>query len=120
MKKLSVVSMFVLVMSTLFLISTYASARDLAVEFSYTPAEPVQEAVSYNIYADGVLVCSPTVGVDPGMLFCDANELVSKSYDWVMTAVFANGEESPNSPSFPFTIPLKDPNSPIILTIRMK
>ena len=65
----------------------FGAERELAVEFAYTPAEPSQAAVAYNIYAGDTLVCTPQVGVDPNVLFCDAAELASGPYDWTMEAI---------------------------------
>lgn len=97
----------------------FGAERELAVEFAYTPAEPSQAAVAYNIYAGDTLVCTPQVGVDPNVLFCDAAELASGPYDWTMEAIFEDGMKSPMSPAYAFTLPLRDAVSPQIITIRM-
>ncbi|TKB23976.1 DUF4082 domain-containing protein [Desulfopila sp. IMCC35006] len=85
-------------------ISIGAEMRMLDVEFSFTaPDYLANQLVGYKLYKEKVEVCATT---DPSVskISC-AFPSDAGSFNFSLTAYYANGTESPASPSFPFIIP---------------
>ncbi|TKB23978.1 DUF4082 domain-containing protein [Desulfopila sp. IMCC35006] len=73
------------------------------IEFSFTaPDYLANQLVGYKLYKENVQVCATN---DPNVskISCQFPSEAG-SFDFSLTAYYANGAESPPSPSFPFTI----------------
>jgi len=84
-------------------ISISAEMHTLEVEFSFiVPDDLAQQLLGYRLYQEGVQVCQTD---DPSISKIDCEFLTEEgTFDFTLTAYYANGTESPQSPSFPFTI----------------
>ncbi len=112
-----------LLLFALFFISypMIAGAAEYQVEIQYTYLSPDQDldAAGMRMYAEGTAVCTtptPTPGTTIG---CDASALRPGPYNWTMTAVYVNGEESPHSAPYAFTLPVPDGVAPNIILMRI-
>ena len=113
-----------IILATTLAMTAYAQeeeVRELEVEFSYAPAHEDFTAVGFKMYANGGELCETSdVNAGPPMaLICDAASLAPGEYDFTMTALYQNGNESPKSAAYPFEI-LPNETSPQIIIIRFR
>jgi hypothetical protein len=90
----------VLIMPT---ISVGAETHTMEVEFSFTaPDDPAKQLLGYRLYKEGEQVCETS---DPNTSKVTCEILTEDgTFDFTLTAYYADSTESPASPSFPFTI----------------
>jgi hypothetical protein len=80
-----------------------AELHTLDIEFAFSdPGDPESQLLGYILYKEGDPVCE-TNDTDASMITC---ELLTEdgTFNFNLTAFYADGTESPPSPSFPFTI----------------
>ncbi len=80
-----------------------AELHTLDIEFAFSdPGDPESQLLGYILYKEGEPVCE-TDDPNASMITC---ELLTEdgTFDFNLTAFYADGTESPPSPSFPFTI----------------
>ena len=94
-----------------------AADYDLEIVYSYSPTDPAYIAGGFKVYAGGQEICA--TGVDNPTL-CEARGMAPGEYSWEMSAVFADGVESPRSAAFMFTLPIPPPTGPQILELRLR
>jgi PKD repeat protein len=84
-------------------LSFAAELRTLEVEFAFTaPDDPNLQLTGYRLYKETSQVCVTT---DPGATALTCELLTEDgTFNFTLAAYYANGTESPHSPSFPFTI----------------
>ena len=83
-------------------IITHATVtKTLEVEFAFSDSSN-EQLLGYKLYKEGTKVCQTT---DPSASKITCNISTNTgTYNFALTAYYANGSESPSSPSFPFTI----------------
>ena len=88
-----------------------AKIRNLEVEFSFTdPNNPSKQLIGYKLYKEGQEVC---VTNNPGTTRINCDLLTEDgTFYFNLTALYADNTESPQSPSFPFTIDSDTPVGP--------
>lgn len=80
-----------------------AELHTLDIQFAFSdPGDPESQLLGYILYKEGDPVCE-TNDTDASMITC---ELLTEdgTFNFNLTAFYADGTESPPSPSFPFTI----------------
>jgi len=95
--------LFALVFSPIISTATATVTTTLEIEFAFTlPEAPEQQLLGYRLYRDGVKVCATN---DPNVskITCDI-PTEDGTFDFTLAAYYTDGAESPQSPSFPFTI----------------
>jgi hypothetical protein len=98
-----------------------AAEYDIEIQYSYESNDQTQDAVAFKMYAEGTEVCTTTVvPEEDDLVACDASALRPGPYNWTMTAVFEDGNESPQSAPYAFTLPMPDPNEPNIILMRIR
>ena len=105
-------------------ISSAAESRSLDIEFAFSdPGNPASQLIGYRLYKEDLQVCETD---DPGAtrIACDLFT-EDGTFDFTLTAFYADGSESPPSPPFPFIIesttappPDPDPLQAIISTTK--
>jgi PKD repeat protein len=92
-------------------ISIGAEMRTLDVEFSFTnPDDPAKQLLGYRLYKEGEQVCEAN---DPNTSRVSCEIYTEDgTFDFTLTAYYADSTESPHSPSFPFTIVSATPPNP--------
>ena len=91
--------LFVLCLSPM--ITQAAVTKTLEVEFAFNDPG-TQQLVGYRLYKEGTKVCQ-TTNPSASKITCNISTNTG-TYNFALTAYYANGSESPSSPSFPFTI----------------
>ena len=97
-----------------------AAEYDIEIQYSYVSPDETMDAVSFKIYAEGTYVCTTTPGTNGDIVACNATTLRPGPYNWTMTALYADGRESPASAPYAFTLPMPDPNQPNIILMRLR
>ncbi len=81
--------------------SLAATSRDIHIEWSYTQPNDSRELAGYNLYMEGVEVCSHTNPADTSMdCVIQAND---GTYNFTITSFFTDNSESNHSSPYPFT-----------------
>ena len=91
--------LFVLCLSPM--MTQAAVTKTLEVSFAFNDPG-TQQLVGYRLYKEGTKVCQ-TTNPSASKITCDISTNTG-TYNFALTAYYANGSESPSSPSFPFTI----------------
>ena len=78
-----------------------AVTKTLEVEFAFNDPG-TQQLLGYRLYKEGTKVCQ-TTNPSASKITCNISTNTG-TYNFALTAYYANGSESPSSPSFPFTI----------------
>lgn len=102
---------FLLVLLLLPTISTAAVMTTLEIEFTFSkPVSLELQLLGYRLYKEGDQVCE-TNNPNVSKITCD---LLTEAgtFDFTLTAHYANGSESLPSPSFPHTISSAPPPPP--------
>ncbi len=85
------------------IISSAAVMTTLEIEFAFTtPDNPAQQLLGYRLYKEGEQVCESN---DPNAstITCDI-PTEEGTFNFTLAAYYSDSTESPQSPSFPFTI----------------
>ena len=83
------------------IITQAAVTKTLEVEFAYNDPG-VQKLLGYRLYKEGTRVCQ-IANPKAAKITCDISTNTG-TFNFAITAYYANGSESPSSASFPFTI----------------
>ena len=97
-----------------------AAEYDIEIQYTYVSTDQTNEATAFKMYAEGTYVCTTTPGTAGDIVACDASTLRPGAYNWTMTAVFADGTESPASEPYAFTLPMPEPNAPNLILMRLR
>ncbi len=83
------------------IITQAAVTKTLEVEFAFNDPG-TQQLLGYRLYKDGTKVCQ-IANPNPSKITCDISTNTG-TFNFALTAYYANGSESPPSASFPYTI----------------
>ena len=107
MKNTLLICLFLFFVSPIYAIS--AEMHTMEIEFSFSaPDDPARLLSGYRLYQEGQQVCQTadtSETSEPGIYRITCGFMTDEgTFDFSLTALYSDGSESPQSPSFPFTI----------------